>query len=249
MASNSELLKQLKTLKLSGAAETLELRLMEAGQNQLSYSEVLQMILTDEIQLRQSRRLQRLISNARIESSKTIESFDFTFNASINAAQIRQLAACGFIEKAENIFFVGPTGTGKTHLAKALGHMACRKYMSVKFMGFFDLFSLLDKADLNNNLERTLKAIMKTDLLIIDDFAFKKIEQKYAEYFYTIVDLRYAAKSTIITSNRSMSDWINIFPDPIMANAIMDRLCHNTHQIIIKGESYRKKFRPKNQKT
>lgn len=245
MSNRSELVTQLKALKLSGAAETLELRLMEAQQNQLSYTEVLQMILTDELELRRSRRLQRLITNARIEPSKTLESFDFTFNPSINAVQIRQLATCGFIDKAENIFFVGPTGTGKTHLAKALGHMACRKYFTVQYFNFFDLFAYLAKADLNNKFDKALKALLKCDLLIIDDFAFKKIEQKHAEYFYCLVDQRYQLKSTIITSNRSMSDWSNVFPDPIMANTIMDRLCHNTYQIIIKGESYRKKFSPK----
>ena len=187
------------------------------------------------------------MTNARLEASKTLESFDFTFNPSISAVQIRQLAVCRFIEKAENVFFVGPTGTGKTHLAKALGHAACRKYMTVQFFNFLELFSFLSKADLNNKLDNVLKSIIKTDLLIIDDFAFKKIDQKYAEYFYTLVDQRYTVKSTIITSNRSMSDWINIFPDPVMANAVMDRLCHNAHQIVIKGESYRKKFSPKKQ--
>lgn len=245
MSNHSQLITQFKNLKLSGAAETLELRIMEAEQNQLSYTELLQMILSDEVQLRRNRTLQRLITNARLESSKTLESFDFTFNPSINAAQIRELATCRFIDKAENIFFIGPTGTGKTHLAKALGHMTCRKYMTVQFYNFYDLFTHLSKADLNNKLETTLKNLIKTDLLIIDDFAFKKIEQKYAEYFYAIVDHRYGLKSTIITSNRSMSDWSNVFPDPIMANALMDRLCHNAHQITIKGESYRKKHRPK----
>ncbi|MDP4173958.1 MAG: ATP-binding protein [Bacteroidota bacterium] len=112
MPNYSELISKLKNLKLSGAAETLELRIMEAEQNQLSYSELLTMIVTDEFQVRRNRTLQRLIVNARIESTKTLESFDLTFNPSINAAQIRELSLCHFIEKAENIFFIGPTGTG-----------------------------------------------------------------------------------------------------------------------------------------
>lgn len=94
-------------------------------------------------------------------------------------------------------------------------------------------------------LSKQLGSIIKYDLLIIDDFAFKKIDQSSAEYLYAIADVRYAKKSIILTSNRLMSDWGNIFPDPIMANALMDRLCHNAHQIIIKGESYRKKMSPK----
>lgn len=249
MPNYSELVRQLKSLKLSGAAETLELRIMEAEQNRLSYSELLQMIVSDEIQIRRNRTLQRLLTNAKLESSKTLEAFDFTFNASINASQIRELALCRFIEKAENVFFIGPTGTGKTHLAKALGHSACRKYMTVQFFNFHDLFTQLSKADISNKLEGMLKSLIKTELLIIDDFAFKKIDQKYAEYFYAVIDQRYGLKSTIITSNRSISDWTGIFPDPIMANALMDRLCHNAHQIVIKGESYRRKSRPKNETT
>ena len=244
MSNIAQLKQQLKSLKLSGTLGTIELRLMEATQNQLAFSEMLSMILADELETRRNRHLQRLILNARLESNQTIESFDFTFNKSINATQIRQLATCRFIEKAENVFYIGPTGTGKSHLAKALGHAACRNYLTVGSYNFHELFTLLSQADLSNRLSRVLKIIIKYDLLIIDDFAFKKIDQKSAEYLYAITDARYGKSSIILTSNRSMNDWGNIFPDPIMANALMDRLCHNAHQIIIKGESYRRKKNP-----
>jgi len=243
--SNFTLIKnQLKQLKLSGSAETIELRLMEAESSQLTLSELLLMILTDEIELRRNRRLQRLITRARLESNKTLEHFDFSFNPSIKPQQIRELATCYFVEKAENILFIGPTGTGKSHLAKAIAHCVCRKHMTVEFFSFRDLFAELSKADIANRLDKVLKPILKADLLIVDDFGFKKLDQKSAEYFYAIVESRYQQKSTIITSNRAISDWAGIFPDPVMANAVMDRLCHNAHQIIIKGESYRKKFKP-----
>ncbi|MDR3668384.1 MAG: IS21-like element helper ATPase IstB [Ignavibacteriaceae bacterium] len=244
MSNIAQLKQQLKSLKLSGTLETIELRLMEATQNQLAFSEMLSMILADELETRRNRHLQRLILNARLESNQTMESFDFTFNKSINATQIRQLATCRFIEKAENVFYIGPTGTGKSHLAKALGHAACRNYLTVGSYNFHELFTLLSQADLSNRLSRILKIIIKYDLLIIDDFAFKKIDQKSAEYLYAITDARYGKGSIILTSNRSMNDWGNIFPDPIMANALMDRLCHNAYQIIIKGESYRRKKNP-----
>lgn len=245
MSNLAQLKTQLKSLKLSGTLDTIELRIMEANQNQLSFTELLSMIFCDELQTRQNRKLQRLLSNAHLESNKTIESFDFTFNHSINASQIRELATCNFIEKGENVFFVGPTGTGKTHMAKALAHAACRQFMSVGCYNFHELFTSLLQADLANKLEKLLKTIIAYDLLIIDDFAFRKIDQRAAEYSYAIVDARYGKGSVILTSNRSMSDWAGIFPDPIMANALMDRLCHNAHQIIIKGESYRKKKSPK----
>jgi DNA replication protein DnaC len=245
MSNIAQLKQQLKALKLSGTIDTLELRIMEASQNQLSFTELLTMMFSDELQTRQNRRLERLLIAARLEANKTLESFDFSFNKSINAAQIRELATCRFIEKGENVFFVGPTGTGKSHLAKAIGHMACRQYLTVGFYNFHELFLSLTNADMAGRIEKQLKALIKHDLIVIDDFAFRKIDQRGAEYLYAIIDARYGKGSVILTSNRSMSDWGNIFPDPIMANALMDRICHNAHQIIIKGESYRKKMSPK----
>jgi len=244
MPSYSELKNQLQQLKLSGALNTLELRLMEAQSNELSFSELLSMLLSDEIEQRRNRSLQRLITHAHLEPNKTLEHFDFTFNPTIKPQQIRELSTCHFIDKAENIFFIGPTGTGKTFLAKAIAHSACRKHLRVEFYSFRELFSSLQKADLANRLDRALNVVIKSDLLVIDDFGFKKLEQKSAEYLYAIIESRYQLHSTIITSNRSIIDWAQIFPDPVMANAVMDRLCHNAHQIVIKGESYRKNYRP-----
>lgn len=244
MSNYSELKSQLKQLKLSGSADTLEIRIMESEANNLSFSEFLSMLLSDELELRRNRRLERLLTHARLEANKTLEHFDFTFNPSINPRQIRELSSCHFMDKAENILFIGPTGTGKTFLAKALAHSACRRHLKVEFYLFRELFAMLSRADLSNRLERALNMVIKADLLIIDDFGFKKLEQKQAEYLYAIVESRYQLRSTIITSNRSISDWLSVFPDPVMANAVMDRLCHNAHQIVIKGESYRKKFRP-----
>jgi len=236
---------QLKRLKLSGMSENLDLRMLESQQNQLSYSEFLTMLVTDEIEKRNMARLNRLIQQANLGIEKTLESFDLSFNPSINAAYIRELATCRFIEKGENIFFLGPTGTGKTHLAKALCHHACRKYLTVAFFPFYQFFNELNHAILNNQQHKFMNRLLKVDLLAIDDFAFKKIDQTAAEFLYTIVDSRYLVKSIILTSNRAMMDWAAIFPDPIVANAILDRLAHNAHQIVIKGESYRKKFKPK----
>jgi DNA replication protein DnaC len=245
MSHHAQLKQQLKSLKLSGMAQTLELRLLEAQQNQLSYSELLSIMLTDEIETRHMRKLQRLLSQAGITSQQTMESFDFSFNPAINAAHIRELATCRFIEQGEGIFFIGPTGTGKTHLAKAVCHQACRMHFSCAYYPFHQFFNELHKADLKNQLSQFIKKLIKIDLLVIDDFGFKKIDQQSAEYLYAIVDARYGIKSIILTSNRAITDWAAIFPDPLMANAILDRLAHHSHQIILKGESYRKKFKPK----
>lgn len=207
MPNSAELKSLLKALKLSGILDHLDVRLMEAQNNELSFTELLAMVLTDEIEARRNRKLQRLIKRAHLDPAKTLESFDFSFNPSTNAVHIRELARCQFIERAENVFLLGPTGTGKTHLAQALSHMACRQHLVVDFYSFHALFAAL-------------------------------------EYFYAIVDGRYALRSIILTSNRSLSDWAGIFPDKVMANAVMDRLAHNAHQIVIKGESFRKKKTP-----
>jgi len=238
---------QLTKLKLSGISDTLEIRLLEAQNSNLSYSELLTMLLSDELEKRQERKLKSLILRAGIGNQQTMENFDFTFNPFINARQIRELAICRFAGKGENIFFIGPTGTGKTHLTKGICHHACRLNLSVAYYRFYEMFNMLKEADLKNKLTQTLKQMTKVDILAIDDFAFKKLDQFSAELLYAIVDSRYRQKSIIITSNRAITDWMDIFPDSVVANAILDRLAHNAHQIVIEGESFRKNFRPKDE--
>lgn len=245
MSQTAQLKTQLKSLKLSGMLDNLDLRLLEAQQNQLAYSEFLSLILTDEIETRNMRKVKRLLFQSGMGSEKTLETFDFSFNPSINAAYIRELATCRFIERGEDVFFIGPSGTGKTHLAKALCHQACRKHLSAAFYSFHHFFNELEKAKMKDQLSPLIKKLIKVDLLVIDDFAFKKIDAKSSEYLYNIVDARYAVKSIILTSNRAITDWPAVFPDPLMANAIMDRIAHHSYQIIIKGESYRKNLLPK----
>ncbi len=241
MANTADLSSQLRALKLSGILDTLDMRLLEAQQGQLSFPELLTMLFSDELEARRNRKLARLIKHAGLNAGQTLESFDFDIATSANRPLIRDLATCRFIERSENVFFLGPTGTGKTHLAQALSHAACRRYLSVEFYTFGELFSALTKADLTGSADRLLRALCRSDLVVLDEFAFKRLDQKAAEWLYMIVDSRYSTGSIILTSNRSFDDWLAIFPDKVMANAVMDRLAHNAHQIVLKGESYRKK--------
>ena len=244
---NDQIIHQLRILKLSGIRQHLEDRLSEAERNDLSYDDFLSMTLTDEIDTRTTRRVKRLLHQASLGPDKTLETFDFSFNPSINVRLIKSLASCQFLERGEGVFFLGPTGTGKTHLAKAIAHAACRKLFSVGFWSFHQLFADMALADLQNRLHHLLKRIIRVDLLVIDDFGFKSLDEQSAERLYANVDGRFGQKSTILTSNRSMTDWSKLFPDPITANAILDRLAHTSHQIVIKGQSYRKKLAPKSE--
>ena len=243
----AQLSQQLRTLKLSGMLEHYDARVMEAANNDLSHTEFLTMLLTDEIEERTNRKMARLLKRAALGSEKTIESFDFHFNPSVNAKVIKSFATCRFVERGDSIFFLGPTGTGKTHLAKALAHQACRFMFSVSFYNFHQLFSEMATADLQNRLPTMMKRLLGVDLLCIDDFGFKAIDQQSAERLYAIVDGRFGQKSIIITSNRSITDWGSLFSDPVMGNAIMDRLAHTAHHVVIKGQSYRKNLKPKDE--
>lgn len=247
MEADNQLKSQLRRLKLSGILDTLEMRLLESQHNQLDYKSFFSLLLQDEIEARQARKTARLIEQARFGSQQTIEGFDFTLTPGINATLIRELATTAFITRGEGVILTGPPGTGKTHLAKALGHAACRRTFSVRFHKFHDLFAALTRADLVGELDELLNKLIKCDLLIIDDFAFRKIDQASSEYLYAIVDGRYGLRSIILTSNRALGDWLAIFPDPVIGGAILDRLTHQAYQIQLKGESVRKKLAFKSQ--
>ncbi len=236
-----QLRQTLKALKLSGISENIDLRLLEAQNNGLSYSEFLQMILQDELEKRLNRKIQRLIHQARLDHAQTMETFDFDFNPQLPVQHIRELATCRFLDTKENIIFLGPTGTGKTHLTQAICVNACRQNYKVGYFKFYHLFDKFQKALLKNEVHLLLKNLNKLDLIAIDDFAFREISKQEAQIFYALVDQRYGKKSMILNSNRDITDWMHIFPDPIIANAILDRLAHNAHQIVLKGQSFRKK--------
>ena len=245
MSLDHQLSQQLKALRLGGFLETIEQRLKQAQDEELSHLTFLKLMVQDEIERREARKLAKRIQRASFEEEKTLEGFDFNFNPKIKRALVRDLATCLFITKKEHILIYGPAGVGKTHLAQALGQEACRKGYDVLFVKAGKMLRSLLAARADQSWEKRMKRFIKPDLLIIDDFGLTALNHTQAEDFYELIFERHLKSSLIITSNRPPHDWIPLFPDPVMANSALDRLAHHAHHILIEGgESYRKKLSP-----
>jgi DNA replication protein DnaC len=240
------LMEQLRKLRLGGFLENLELRLTQAKNDDLSHLAFLALVIQDEIERREARKLALLIRQAAFEEEKTLEGFDFAFNPRIKRSVVTDLATCLFIEKKEHVLIYGPAGVGKTHLAEALGHEACRRGYTTLFVKSAKMLRGLYAARADQSWESQVKRFVRPDLLIIDDFGLTALSYVQAEDFYEIVTERHLRSSILITSNRPPQDWVALFPDPVVANSALDRLSHHAHHIMIdEGESYRKKLSPK----
>jgi len=230
MEIRQHLEKNLKRLKMPGLGYNLELRLQEATDNQLGYLEFLSLLIQDEIVNRESNNLQKSVRAAGFGIIKTLPS-----------SFIRDLASCHFVEQKRNLVVAGPSGIGKTHIAKAIGHEVCRRGENVIFKKTSKLLQELMEIPQSERAERLLRKCLKVQLLILDDFAFRRLDQKESETLYALADERLGRASTILTSNRPPQDWYGIFPDPVIGQAILDRLVSSAVKVITtKGRSYRK---------
>jgi DNA replication protein DnaC len=231
-----ELIPMLKQLRLSGIMDSIESRNRQAIDEKLSYMDFLATIIQDEIARRTQKRLETALRRANFRNQKTLEEFDFTFNPNINRGLIIDLASCRFIEENVCVFIVGPCGTGKSHIAQALGHCAIRNGYDVLFTTVSKMLSQLNAARANNGFDRQFASV---PLLIIDDFGLKPLKGSQDEDFHDVIAERYERKSTILTSNLDIPEWTDAFPNRILGAATIDRLRHGAYKIVLEGESYR----------
>ncbi len=239
MNPTDDLVSLLKKLRLSGVLQSLELRTRQAVEDNLSHPEFLYRLLHDEVERRDGKQLELRVRRASFEHARTLEEFDFHFNAAIPKARVIDLATCTFVERHENVLLVGPTGVGKSHLAQALGHRACRLGYDVLFVSAQDLFRQLRAARGDGTYDRKLARFAGVDVLIVDDLGLRPLTGEEPGDLYEVIRLRHERGATLLTSNRAVEELAQLFSDPLLASAAMDRLLQHAHVLVLEGDSYR----------
>ena len=237
---------QLLKLRLSAMLETLDVRLQEAQAARLTYEEFLELILQDELLVRDQRRFQRRLKSAEFRDLKSLEDFDWGFNPRIQRSQMYDLASGKFIKQRRDVLLCSPPGTGKSHLVQAIGYQLIKLGYLVLYRSIFDVVRDFLHDEAMDGHDRVIDRYLKPDLLIIDDFGMKQLPKRSGEYLFEIVMRRYETRSTIMTTNRPVEDWGKLLGDVPTATAILDRFLHHAEIITITGDSYRLSERKRN---
>lgn len=237
----------LRKLRLSGMAQTLDVRLQEARGNSLSHEEFLELILQDELNIRGERLIRRRTKTAAFrEGVKTLEDFNWTFNPSIKKKQIYELASGQYLREGKDVLFLGPPGVGKSFLSEALGYQAIKMGHTVLYRSIFDLVREFMRDEAIAGEEKILTKYLKADLVIIDDMGMKQLPKRSGEILFEIILRRHQKRATIMTSNRPLEEWGKLLGDVPSATAILDRFLQTAVIIEITGKSYRLKDRGEN---
>lgn len=233
------LIPQLKRLRLSGVLDSLDVRNQQAVAEHWSHVEFLNRLLADEVERRAAKQLALRLRRGQVDTTKTLETFDFTFNPTVKRWLLHDLATCAYIRMHKNALIVGQTGVGKTHIAQALSHEAARRGFDVLFTSAHRMLLHLQAARAEGGYERRLASYLKPDLLVLDDVGLRPLPKNGADDLYDVIDGRYERKSIVITSNREPAEWAEMFGNPLLANATLDRLLDRAAIMTITGRSYR----------
>lgn len=239
-----ELSPMLKQLRLSGIMATLEERNRQAIDQKMAFTDFLALLIQDEVARRDQKKYDHRFRRASFRGEKTIENFDFSFNPKINQALIMDLATCRFVEEKVCVLIAGECGTGKSHIAQALGRSAVRRGHDVLFITQSQLCAQLHAARATDSYERRFSYFAKVPLLVIDDFGLKPLRTPQDEDIHDLVAERYESASTIVTSNLDFAEWGQAFPNRLLGAATLDRLRHGAHLVTLEGKSYRDPRQP-----
>ena len=232
---------RLREFKLSGIYNSYEERMKYALDKSLSFEEFLEILLEDEANNRADNSFKKRYSKAKFPYSKNIEDFDFNFQPSIDKRVISDICTSSFVKETRNVVFIGNPGTGKSHLSIGIGIKAILKGYKVLFTQVSEMLQNLYFSKADNSYYNKLNYYLSPDLLILDELGFKKIPAYSADDFFEVISKRYEKGSVIITTNKSFEAWGEIFADPVLASAIIDRIVHYSTVIHINGPSYRRK--------